>query len=162
MTILAAGGQHITHGDHGGYLSDPYFPKAQLPSDALAMRLQQLADFAVAYEEGLTFAKDVTESWDSLVAHHGVPLESGQVIVQTNGMRLFIHILNASGRWDQELAVPDALTGLTLNLSNLSSSPISMWTASPALPIPQTFTGELLPSVVDWLMVCLEFKESIS
>jgi dextranase len=156
-TILAAGGTHIAHGDHCSYLSDPYFPKAQQPSPTLAERLQQLADFAVAYEEGLAFGEDVTEDWIRELGLGGVNPLSGRVIIRSSRSRLFINILNGDGRWDAELSAPVPLEGLHLTFSSISLR--HKWYASPEEPVPQELSDVRLPAIKNWLLICLEFED---
>jgi dextranase len=158
-TILAAGGTQIAHGDHGQYLSDPYFPKASNPSPGLAHRLQQLADFAVAYENALSFAEDVTTQWVHYIRLNDQPVEAGQVIVRHTGKILFVNLLNNAGQWNTELPLPKAVSGLRLTLprDGLRHS----WYSSPASPLPHVFDGCNLPPLSDWLLIGFEFEESI-
>lgn len=155
-TILAAGGSHIAHGDHGRYLSDPYFPKAGLPSPALAARLQQLADFAVAYEELLVFAADVTDQWINRITINGVHWAAGRLIVRENGNRLLINLLPASGQWNESLAPvqPQLEMQLIVEADHIQR----VWWASPEHPLLSIMEDWQLPSFQHWLLICLEFK----
>jgi dextranase len=156
-TILASGGSHISHGDHARYLSDPYFPKAGSPTPELARRLRQFADFAVAYEEALTFATDITESWEGAVLWNGQPLAPGQIVVRRTESRVFINILNNAGRWDVDLPIPAPMTGVQVSLP--FPHPVRMWYASPAQPIPKRLDRlDTLPPIADWLLLGMEFE----
>jgi dextranase len=160
-TTLAAGGTHIAHGDHGRYLSDPYFPKAEMPSPALAARLQQLADFAVAYEDLLLFGEDVTEEWRDHIRIDGEKFPSGRVIVQRAGNRLCVNLLQATGHWDEALPPLEARRHVRLTLPVRGMK--RRWWASPDSPPPHDLPADgTLPVLKDWLLVCLEFAESPS
>lgn len=161
--ILAAGGSHIAFGDHGRYLSDPYFPKAGIPSAALAAQLKQAADFSVAYEEALVFAQDVTDEWSSRFT---LDAEKVDVIVRAQENRLFIHLLRADGRWDAAIGPREPLTNVELRLPPLPQVPAAAWCATPEFPMPKPlpFDGEQrlrLPAMAEWLMLCLEFKSAV-
>jgi dextranase len=157
-TMLAAGGSHIAHGEHGSYLSDPYFPKAGMPSTTLSLQLQQLADFAVAYENALVFAEDVTDAWIERITINGEVWQAERLIVKQAGKRLFINILPTQGRWDEQLAPPDATTEYNLKIDIQDMK--SMWCASPQSPLPQHLSNLKLPPIWYWLLVCIEHEDS--
>jgi dextranase len=157
-TILAAGGTPIAHGDHRRYLSDPYFPKAETPSPALTERLQKLADFAVAYEEALVFAEDVTEAWRHHIRLNDEQPQPGQIIVHTTGNCLYVSLLRGDGKWDSEL--PSVQPQCNLQLALVAEGLRRMWWASPDEPIAHEQPD--LPRLKDWLLICLEFEETPS
>jgi hypothetical protein len=156
-TILATGGTHIAHGEHKRYLSDPYFPKAALPSESLTTQLQELADFAVAYENALIFAEDVTEQWVNRISVNGEHWQAGRIIVHQVGKRLFINLLPVQGHWNEKLPAPDANTTYELKIELNAIQ--RMWYAAPQSPLPQPFTEMKLPAIHYWLLVCIEAKD---
>ncbi len=156
-TILAAGGSHIAHGEHGTYLSDPYFPKAVAPSPSLAAQLQQLADFAVAYENALVFAEDVTDQWIERITVNGERWQAGRVIVHRVGKQLFINLLPVQGHWNEHLTAPDAASTVTLELDIQTVK--NLWSASPEAPRPKRLSNLRSLPVQYWLMVFIELED---
>jgi len=159
-TILASGGAQIIHGDHGRYLSDPYFPKAGMPSLALSNRLKQLADFAVAYEEALVFAEDVTDAWLPFLHLEGMSLDGGKVIVRAVGNNLFVNLLNISGQWDRKLPVSPPLNAVRLTISGHEI--VRGWRASPEAPVAMPLTTAELPTINQWLLLGFTFAEALT
>ena len=157
-TILAAGGTHIAHGDDGRYLSDPYFPKAGIPSEGLAQKLLRLADFAVAYEETLVFAEDVTDEWVGRISINGEHLQPGQLIVHRVGSELFINILAAQGKWDVKLPLQPAHPSASLEVEGAHFR--RAWCASPESPLSCKLPELHLPEFHDWLLVGLELEDT--
>jgi dextranase len=155
--ILASGGTQIIHGDHGRYLSDPYFPKAGIPSPSLTHRLRQLADFAVAYEEALVFAEDATDDWLPLLQLEGIADEPGQVIVRAAGNNLYISLLNVSGQWNTELSAPQPLKNVRLTIPGHTIS--RSWCASPEAPLAIPVAIDQLPAIDSWLLIGLTLEE---
>lgn len=155
-TILAAGGSHIAHGEHGRYLSDPYFPRAGLPSAMLVARLQQLADFALAYEELLVFASDVTDQWIDRITINGDHWAAGRLIVHQTGNRLIINLLPATGHWNEVIAPVQPQSGvqLTVMVDHVQRG----WWASLEHPLPSVMADWQLPPFQHWLLICLELQ----
>jgi len=128
-----------------------------MPSAALAARLQQLADFAVAYENALLFAEDVTDTWIERIKINDEPWQAGRLIVKQIGKRLFINLLPLQGHWNEQLAPPDESISYTLDidLKNVKSR----WCASPQSPLPQHLPDLKLPAIQYWLLVCIECED---
>jgi hypothetical protein len=161
-TILAAGGAHIAHGEHVSYLSDPYFPKARKPGPELASRLGQLADFAVAYEETLVFAEDVSDDWAGHILLNGTAPEPGSLIVRQAGHTLYMNLLRNGGAWDTALEPRRPLAGLRLTVPAGLKGLTRAWCAAPESPLPCLLPSFELPLLADWLLVGLEFEDTPS
>jgi len=162
--ILAAGGTHIAHGEHSTYLSDPYFPKAELPSPALKSKLKQLADFAVAYEQALVFSDDITDTWSARVLLNNAPVQPGDIIVKAQGSRLFINLLRTGGNWSEELSQEIKQDNVSLTLITRTEKLSRVWCATPEAPLPNTLSVETtitLPLYVEWLLICFEFGRAV-
>ncbi len=156
-TILASGATHIAHGDHATYLSDPYFPLAGTPSPELAARLRQMADFTVAYEEALVFATDVTDEWAGQIQLDGQSVTPGRVIVRQSGDRLYVNLLGASGKWNEELPALTPRSGLQISVPE-GCQPL--WWATPEEPTAHALNALNLPPLDEWLLSCFELKDS--
>lgn len=156
--LLASGASHLAHGEDGLYLSDPYFPKAQRPSAALAAHLQRLADFGVAYEELLGFSEEA-----SVEVQTSAPLWA---IARQAGRRLALHLLNAKPDegWNTDLPEREPISDVRLSLT--VDGPVArIWCDSPdevAAPQKISFTQDgkrlltVVPRVKTWTMLCVE------
>ncbi len=161
--IIASGGYPIAHGEDGLYLSDPYFPKSKRPSPTLACHLKRIADFGVAYEELLAFARPIT--LDAAV-------EGGFWLMARRAQNsLVLNVLNASpaDRWDMALQPQPARSDVALSLP--VDQPVNrVWWASPdedSPPQQLNFRVEngalnvVVPRVETWSLVAVEFAERL-
>lgn len=161
--ITASGGYHIAHGEDGLYLSDPYFPKSQQPSPALAHHLKRIADFAVAYEELLAFAQPTP-------ANAAVE-DALWLIARSTPNCLVLNVLNATPRmcWNEILQPFPTRKEVTVIM--VVERPVDrVWWASPdadAPPHPLDFRSEngslhfVIPQVETWSLVAIEFAERL-
>jgi hypothetical protein len=160
--IAASGGYHIAHGEDGLYLSDPYFPKAERPSKALAKQLKRLADFGVAYSELLTFAcpVDVKAQMD----------ESLWLIPRRVPGKLILNLINASpqDRWDRDLA-PALSSHVRISIP-VENTIEQVWMVSPDEPSPpqqldfsqgNNLLNFEVPEVNIWTLVCIQFTPTV-
>jgi dextranase len=158
--ILASGGYHLVHGEDGLYLSDPYFPKAVYPGEALKHYLQRSADFGVAYQELLNHAQPTTIQTDIA--------EDIWFISRQTDHCLILNLLNASSadQWDQPIGISDIKQNVAVSLP-IERDVKCVWCASPddnSPPQSLDFTahdGQLafnVPRIETWSLVCVEFN----
>lgn len=161
--IAASGGYHIAHGEDGLYLSDPYFPKSERPSSALACHLKRIADFAVAYEELLAFAQPASAS--------AVVEDDLWLIARSAPNRLVLNLLNAAPQmcWNEPLQPLPVQKDVPV-ITAVEQPVAGVWWASPdtdAPPQPLDFRNEngslhfALPRVETWSLVAIEFAERL-
>jgi dextranase len=161
--IMASGGYHLAHGEDGLYLCDPYFPKSQKPSSALAEHLQRIADFGVAYGELLCQAKPIVvkseipdDLW--LIARHS---ERGMVL----------NLLNTSPQeqWNTSITPAPIRDNVSIRVE-VDESVEKIWWVSPDQNTPEQDISYMqngnhcefiVPNIQSWTLVYLQFASSI-
>jgi hypothetical protein len=161
--ITASGGYQIAHGEGGLYLSDPYFPKSERLSPDLACQLKRIADFAVAYEELLAFARPVT--LDAAVE------EGIWLIARRAHNSIVLNLLNASSadHWNEAIQARPPRQNVAVSIP-LDQPVQQIWYASPDEDAPpqhldfRVENGRLsfsVPRVELWTLVCMMFNERL-
>lgn len=159
--IAASGGCHIAHGEDGLYLSDPYFPRSERPSPALAAYVKRIADFAVAYEELLALAQPVTLN--------AAVEDDLWLIPRSTPDCLVLNVLNAAPQmcWNEPLQPRPTRKEVTVAIA-VERHVDRVWWVSPdadAPPHPLNFHIEngtllvIIPHVETWSLVAIEFAE---
>lgn len=158
--ILASGGYHLLHGEDGLYLSDPYFPKAVYPDAELKQYLQQISDFAVAYQELLSHARPT--QIDCKIA------EPIWLIPRQTDTELVLNLLNVSPdeQWNHVIKAIPEKNNVPVQLT-VNQAIKKVWCASPdenTAPELLNFSQSgdqltfSLPRVETWTMICIELE----
>lgn len=141
--IFASGGGHIELGERDAMLADPYFPKHEKMSPALAETVRRYYDFAIRYEDVIGPAsQEATRDYLSRITIPGVSINPGAgkdmvlpIVRESKGMTA-INLVNllglASPDWKAPMAAdPTPLGETTLQLTGLNRRIKSVWMATP-------------------------------
>jgi dextranase len=161
--IYSTGGSRIELGEDCRLLSDPYFPKHEALSPALAGWLRRAADLMVRYEE-----------WFSPLVPESVP---GELSVPDGVAAFFrestvgasLSLVNLTGpeplAWNAEHVDPPVVIDFEVNLT-LGFAPRAIWLVSPdrldqtPVDLPFTRQGErlqmLIPELKIWDVIIFE------
>ncbi|HEX7975766.1 MAG TPA: glycoside hydrolase family 66 protein [Anaerolineales bacterium] len=178
--IFGSGGGHIELGEQDGLLADPYFPKYEKMSPALAETVRRYYDFAIRYEDVIGPAtQEATRDYLSRISIPGVSMNPGAgkdfvlpIVRESKGMTA-INLVNLFGltspEWKAPLAAaPTPLGETTLRLNGLDRRIKAVWMATPdgsnPAPLPLTFdqsAGQAtiqFPGLAYWDLILIEWE----
>ncbi len=179
--IFASGGGHIELGERDAMLADPYFPKYEKMSPALAESVRRYYDFAIRYEDVIGPAtQNATRDYLGRISIPGIstnPSAGKDIvlpIVRESGAMTAINLINLLGldspEWKTpQSAAPTPLDETSLTINSLNRPIQAVWLATPdsndpAL-LPLTFAqndGQTiiqLPGLAYWDLILIEWKD---
>lgn len=175
--IFANGAGHIELGEGGGYLADPYFPKYEVPSEALREKLEKYYQISIRYQNWLG---PRTQAGNQQMAHiQGYETDAGitknkimPVVRESDGTTV-ISLINLMGlkhgEWEKELkSAPTVLSNLTVEVGSNGKEAEKIWFTSPDLgditlkPLSFEQEGQSLiitiPTLNVWSLAIIEWK----
>lgn len=177
--IFASGGGHIELGERGGMLADPYFPKYEPVSLALADVLRRYYELTIRYQDFIgPRSEDATQAYRGRIEMKGISTSASQMadkvwpIVRESAGFTAISLINLLGldspEWNKPLEVaPQPLGTAQVRIEDVPESPTAVWIASPdwedisLRKIPFSFgDGGLtveIPSLYYWDLILLEW-----
>jgi len=179
--IFGSGAGHIELGEHGGYLSEAYFPKYTMPSPQLSTDLQRYYEFAIRYENvigptahpgGVQATRTVSvtgyETSPQLMKNKVMPImreSDGYTAISLVNLLGLEH-----GEWAKELKQnPMPLQNAEVKINKVDKKAASVWFASPdredlsLQPLDFQQDGDVLkltlPSLEYWSLIIIHWSK---